>query len=251
LAITVLQRLPLDKGARHAIAVVLRYAVALAGVVLACRTLSVRWSSVQWLAAGMTVGLGFGLQEIFANFVSGLILLFERPIRVGDIITLDDVTGAVTNIHIRATTVRNWDGKELIVPNKELITGRMLNWTLSDSVNRIVITVGVAYKSDTRRVRAVMMAAAREHPEVMDDPAPNATLEGFGDSALQFVLRCYVANLDVRLATIHELHETIHDRLNEAGIEIAFPQRELHIRSAEGLAALSPTDRRERRAEAA
>ena len=134
LEITLLGRMRFDKGGRHAISVLLRYLVALIGVFMACRTLSITWGSVQWLAAGMTVGLGFGLQEIFANFISGLILLFERPIRVGDVITLGDTTGTVTDIRIRATTVMNWDRKELIVPNKELITGRLLNWTLSDPV---------------------------------------------------------------------------------------------------------------------
>ena len=195
--------------------------------------MSITWVSVQWLAAGMTLGLGFGLQEIFPNFVSGLILLFERPIRVGDVITLGDTTGTVTDIRIRATTVTNWDRKEPIVPNKELITGRLLNWTLSDPVNRIVITVGVAYKSDTRKARSILLAVAYEHPNVLRDPTPNVTFEEFGDSTLNFVLRCYLAGMDVRLATIHELHETINDRFNEEEIEIAFPQQGLHIRSVE------------------
>jgi potassium efflux system protein len=231
LEITVLERLPFDTGGRHAISVILRYLVGLTGFVMACRTMSITWSSIQWLAAGMTVGLGFGLQEIFANFVSGLILLFERPIRVGDVITLDDITGKVTNIRIRATTVTNWDRKELIVPNKELITGRLLNWTLSDTTNRIVITVGIAYKSDTRRARELILEIASGHPNVLDDPAPRVTFEAFADSSLNFVLRCYIASMDIRLDTIDELHETIHDRFNQEGIEIAFPQQDLHLRS--------------------
>jgi potassium efflux system protein len=238
--ITVLERLPLDQGGRHAISVILRYVVALTGFVLACRTMSITWSSVQWLAAGMTVGLGFGLQEIFANFVSGLILLFERPIRVGDVITLGEVTGTVTNIRIRATTVTNWDRKELVVPNKELITGRLLNWTLSDTTNRIVITVGLAYKSDTRRARELILKIADEHPNVLEEPAPNVTFEAFGDSTLNFVLRCYVASMDIRLITIDELHEAIHDRFNQEGIEIAFPQQDIHVRSIQQNTTLTP-----------
>ncbi|MBN2291471.1 MAG: mechanosensitive ion channel [Pirellulales bacterium] len=233
LEIALLGRLRFDKGGRHAISVLLRYLVALVGVFMACHTMSITWSSVQWLAAGMTVGLGFGLQEVFANFISGLILLFERPIRVGDVITLGDTTGTVTDIRIRATTVRNWDRKELIVPNKELITGRLLNWTLSDPVNRIVISVGVAYKSDTRKARELMIAIATDHPNVLEDPEPRVTFESFGDSTLNFVLRCYIASMDIRLDTIHELHEAVHDRFNQEGVEIAFPQMDLHIRSVE------------------
>ncbi|MGD9127886.1 MAG: mechanosensitive ion channel, partial [Planctomycetia bacterium] len=233
LEITLLSRIPFDKGGRHAMSILLRYLVALIGVVLACRTLSITWSSIQWLAAGITVGLGFGLQEIFANFISGLILLFERPIRVGDVITLGDTTGTVTDIRIRTTTVTNWDRKELIVPNKELITGRLLNWTLSDPVNRIVITVGVAYKTNTRKVRDLILEIAGEHPNVLEHPSPKVTFESFGDSALIFVLRCYIASMDIRLDTIHELHEIIHDRFNEEEIEIAFPQMDLHVRSVE------------------
>ena len=203
------------------------------GGIMACRTMSITWVSVQWFAIGMTLGLGFGMQEIFANYISGLILLLERPIRVGDVITLGDTTGTVTDIRIRATTVTNWDRKELIVPNKELITGRLLNWTLSDPVNRIVITVGVAYKSDTHKAHDLILAVASENPNVLNDPAPRVTFESFGDSTLNFVLRCYTASMDVRLDTIHELHEAVNDRFNQEGVEIAFPQMDLHVRSVD------------------
>ena len=231
LEITVLNRLPLDRGGRHAVSIILHYTVALTGVFVALRTLNINWASVQWLAAGITVGLGFGLQEIFANFVSGMILLFERPIRVGDVITLGDVSGTVTNIRIRATTVTNWDRKELIVPNKDLITGRLLNWTLSDTTNRIVINVGIAYDSDANRARQVMEQTVVKHPNVLTDPAPAVTFESFGDSTLNFVIRAYLASLDVRLATVHELNVSLHQRLRKEGIEIAFPQRDINIRN--------------------
>lgn len=231
LEITVLNRLPLDRGGRHAVSVILHYSVAMSGLLFALRTLHINWGSIQWLAAAMTVGLGFGLQEIFANFVSGMILLFERPIRVGDIITLDDISGTVTNIRIRATTVTNWDRKELIVPNKDLITGRLLNWTLSDTTNRIVINVGLAYDSDADQVRRILRDTVTRHPNVLEDPAPVVTFESFGDSTLNFVIRAYLSTLDVRLDTIHELHAAIHRRLREAGMEIAFPQRDINIRN--------------------
>jgi potassium efflux system protein len=183
----------------------------------------------------MTVGLGFGLQEIFANLVSGLILLFERPIRVGDIITLGDVTGTVTNMRIRATTVTNWDRKELIVPNKDLITGRLLNWTLSDTTNRIVITVGVAYHSDPDQARELILNVLSNHENVLQDPAPSVIFEEFSDSALNIVGRAFLSSLENRLTTIHELHSKIHRTLRDADIEIAFPQRDIHVRGLEQL----------------
>lgn len=234
LEITILNQLPLDRGGRHAISVLVYYAVALTGVIVACHTVHINWSSVQWLAAGITVGLGFGLQEIFANFVSGIILLFERPIRVGDIITLDDVSGTVTSIRMRATTVTDWDRKELIVPNKALITGRLLNWTLSDTMNRIVIRVGLAYATDPLFARKVLMETVRSHPNILVEPEPTVTFESFGESSLDFVIRAFLASLDVRSETIHELHVELYARLKAAGIEFAYPHREITVRHIEG-----------------
>ena len=223
--------LPLDAGARYALTTLTRYVVVAAGVVAGCGAVGFGWSNIQWLVAALTVGLGFGLQEIFANFISGLILLFERPIRVGDVVTIDDVTGVVSRIQTRATTVTNWDRKDFIVPNKEFITGRLLNWTRSDQVNRIVINVGVAYGSDTEQARRLIEQVLREHPEVLDEPTPIVTFEGFGDSTLDLVVRCYLAKLDNRLQTIHDLHTAIDQVFRKAEIEIAFPQRDIHIRS--------------------
>jgi len=188
---------------------------------------------VQWLVAALGVGIGFGLQEIVANFISGLIILFERPVRVGDIVTIGDTTGVVSKIEIRATTIRNWDKQELLVPNKEFITGRLLNWSLTDQLNRIVVTVGVAYGSDTRKAMAILAEAADENQHVIKDPEPIVTFEGFGDNSLTLVLRCYLDNLDYRLTVTTELHQTINDKLEAAGISIAFPQRDIHLRSAE------------------
>lgn len=231
LEISIPQQLPLDAGARYAITTLTRYVVVAVGVVLAGSTLGFRLAQVTWLLAALTVGLGFGLQEIFANFISGLILLFERPIRVGDVVTIDEITGVVSRIQIRATTVTNWDRKDFIVPNKEFITGRLLNWTRSDQVNRIVINVGIAYGSDTEKARQLIEQVLHKHQEVLDDPMPIVTFEGFGDSTLDLVVRCYLAKLDNRLQTIHDLHTAIDQAFREAGIEIAFPQRDIHIRS--------------------
>jgi len=228
-----LQRLPLDRGTRYAISTMARYVIVVIGIVAAATTIGIGWSKVQWLAAAAALGLGFGLQEIFANLVSGLMIFMERPIRVGDVVTVDQTSGTVTRVRIRATTITDWDRKELIIPNREFITGRVINWTHSDQVNRIVITVGVAYGSDIRRATAIVRQVALDNPVVLDDPAPSVYFEQFADSTLNLVLRAYLPNLDNRLPTIHELHLGINQALNASGIEIAFPQRDLHIRTVD------------------
>ncbi|WP_369613849.1 mechanosensitive ion channel domain-containing protein [Marichromatium sp. PS1] len=224
-----LQSEAVSAGGRYAIKTLASYTITAVAFLLAFSTLGLSWSQVQWLVAALSVGIGFGLQEIVANFISGLIILFERPVRVGDIVTIGDTTGVVTNIQIRATTIRNWDKQELLVPNKEFITGRLLNWSLTDQQNRVTIPVGIAYGSDTRRALEILTQVAEQHEKVLDDPAPLLSFEGFGDNALTLVMRCYLDSLDGRIAIITELHQTIYDRFNEAGIEIAFPQRDVHL----------------------
>lgn len=225
----VLQRLPLDNAARYAVTSLTSYILAVLGVIFIAATLGLTWNSVQWLAAGLSVGLGFGLQEVVANFVCGLILLFEQPIRVGDVVTLDSVTGIVSRIRMRATTVTTWERQEYVIPNKDLITGRVTNWTLTDSVNRVVIRVGLAYGTDTRRACDLLREICRDMEEVLADPGPNITFEEFGDSTLNVAVRFYLANLDNRLSVISELHTVIHERFNAEGIEIAFPQLDVHV----------------------
>lgn len=248
LELVVLQHLPIDQGARYAISTLARYALLTAGIIIAGYILSIG-SSLGWLVAAMGVGLGFGLQEIFANFVSGIILLFERPIRVGDIITLGEKTGIVNRIRMRATTIVDWDRKEYVVPNKDLVTERLLNWTLSDQLNRIVIEVGVAYGTDIERALLVLREVIDAHPETLTDPAPIITFEGFGDSTLNLVVRCYLPSLEKRIFTISELHVNINKRFRDEGIEIAFPQRDLHLRSVPaGWERSSPGDGNDRSA---
>jgi potassium efflux system protein len=231
LEIAVLQKLPLEPSSRFAIATLTSYFIAVIGTVATFQQFGIGWQNVQWLIAAMTVGLGFGLQEIFANFVSGLIILFERPIRVGDVVTAGDVTGAVTKIRVRATTITNWDRKELIIPNKEFVTGRVMNWTLSDQVNRVTINVHVAYDTDAATVLEILQQIAEEHPLIMRDPAPSVSFEEFGASSLTFVLQAFLPTLDVRAKTVTELHSTIQRRFAEANIEMAFPQQDIHVRS--------------------
>jgi potassium efflux system protein len=229
LEITLLQRLPLETGARYALTTLLQYLIAGIGIITAFSTIGFQWSSIQWLVAALGVGLRFGLQEIVANFISGIILLFERPIRVGDIVTLDDTTGVVSRIRIRATTITNYDKQEMLIPNKEFITGRVINWTLSDKINRIIITVGVAYGSDVKQAMKLMIEAADENENVLHEPKPVATFEAFGDSALNLLLRVYLGSMENRLATITALHESINQKFTEAEISIPFPQRDIHI----------------------
>lgn len=147
-------------------------------------------------------------------------------------VTIDNTTGKVSRIRIRATTIVNWDMQELLIPNKEFITGRVINWTLSDRVNRVVVSVGVAYGSDVVRAMALLLEAARENPNVLNEPEPIASFEGFGDNALNLLLRSYLGSLDNRLATITALHQAINDKFRAAGIDIAFPQRDLHLETS-------------------
>lgn len=234
LELTILPRLPLDAGIRYAIHTISRYTITILGLILGFSTLGIGWSSVQWLAAALTFGLAFGLQEIFANFVSGIIMLFERPVRVGDIITVRDTSGTVSRIRMRAVTITTFDRRELIVPNREFITGPILNWTLSDATTRIIIPIGVGYQSDPRHVRDILLACAAGHRDVLKEPAPVATLASFGDNALNFELRCFVPAVDAMLRIRDELSFEVHAALAKAGVPIPYPQRDIHIHAPAG-----------------
>ncbi len=233
--IVLLARLRITAGSRYAISTLTQYFIVGAAIVLAFNLLGGSWSEIQWLVAALGVGIGFGLQEIVANFISGLILLFERPIRIGDIVTVGDTTGTVTKIRIRSTTIRNWDQQELVVPNKEFITGRLLNWTLTDPIARIVIPVGVAYGSDVAEAIRLIHETASEHERVLADPEPLVTFENFGDSALIIMLRCYIGSMDHRLVTQSELNLEINRKLEAAGIVVAFPQQDVHLDTSQPL----------------
>ena len=187
----------------------------------------------------LTFGLAFGLQDIFANFISGLILLVERPIRVGDTVTIGEVRGTVARIQPRATIILDFDNRERLIPNKTVITGEVTNWTLSDSVTRIVIPVGVAYGSSTPRVFENLLRAAQDSTLVMTDPAPSVLFDGFGPGALDFKLRFYIPNRNVFIDALNDVHTRIDDLFRQQGIEIAFPQLDLHLRSAEAAVGIS------------
>ena len=229
LEIIMLQRFSVSSGGRYAATALSRYSIAAIGTLLAFSTIGASWAKVQWLAAALTVGIGFGLQEIVANFISGIIILFERPIRVGDVISIGETDGVVTRIQIRATTIRTWDRQELLVPNKEFITGRLLNWSLSDQTTRLKIPVGVAYGSDVEKAMLLMNEAALEDEGVLKEPRSSIIFEAFGDNTLNLVLRCFVDTQEARMPTTTRLHTAINRKFNDAGITIAFPQRDVHL----------------------
>jgi potassium efflux system protein len=231
LELSLFRQLRASAGERYAYTTIGKYALTLAGTVLALNMVGVGWSNVQWLVAAVGLGLGFGLQEIFANFVSGLIILFERPIRVGDIVTVGNVSGTVTKIRIRATWITSFDRKELVVPNKEFITKQLVNWSLSDAVLRLDIAVGIAYGSDTDKAHRVLLEVAAKNEHVLEDPAPQAFFFAFGESSLNFELRVFSPDVEHRLRIIHDLNMEIDRAFRAEGIEIAFPQRDLHVRT--------------------
>lgn len=235
LEIVLIKTVTLTSGSRYTATTLARYSIAAIGIMLVLNTVGVRWSQIQWLAAALSVGIGFGLQEIVANFISGLIILFERPIRVGDVVTVGDTDGIVTRIQIRATTIRTWDRQELLVPNKEFITGRLLNWSLSDQITRIHVPVGVAYGSDVRKAMQLMREAAEQNALTLSDPPPNTIFSDFGDNTLNLELRCFVGSQDDRLPAQTQLRETINDLFNEHGVVIAFPQRDVHLDTSQPL----------------
>jgi potassium efflux system protein len=225
-----LQRLDFQADANYAIKVVTRYAITAAGVLLASDKLGIAWSDAQWLIAALGVGLGFGLQEIVANFVSGLIVLAERPVRIGDVVTVGEVTGTVSSIRARSTRVIDFDNKEVIIPNKEFITERVVNWTLSDPTTRLLLKVGVAYGTDIARAQQLMLEAVRSNREVQRSPPASVYFLGFGESSLDFEIRAFVGSYDLRLPVRHGIYLAIERALRDNGIEIPFPQRDVHIR---------------------
>ncbi|HES75888.1 MAG TPA: mechanosensitive ion channel, partial [bacterium] len=226
-----------EAGTRYAITTIVRYIIISSGIVILLGGLGVQWSQLQWLVAALGVGLGFGLQEIFANFVSGIIILLERPVRVGDLVTIGTQTGTIRRIHMRATVLEDFDRKEIVVPNKQLITQEVTNWTLSDTTTRVLVDIGVAYGSDTRQVEALLLQAAQSVKRLLAEPVPLVWFMGFGDSALNFRVRAFVGDADIKLGVTSELNYAIEKILRENDISIPFPQRDVHIPGLEELSA--------------
>jgi len=227
----VLPRLSLPRGVPAAISATVGYLVVIAGFVMAFLAAGLEMSQFTFLVGAFGVGIGFGLQNVVNNFVSGLILLYERPIQVGDVLEVGTLRGHVKRIGIRSSTLATFDGAEVIVPNANLIAADVVNWTLSDRVRRVDIPVGAGYGSDPRKVLAILEQVAKAHPEVLPLPAPNPLFVGFGDSSLNFELRFWTPEYDASIRVGSEVRTAIVTAFKEAGIEIPFPQRDLHVRS--------------------
>tara|TARA_R110002167_G_scaffold170791_10_gene368751 strand:- start:952 stop:4344 length:3393 start_codon:yes stop_codon:yes gene_type:complete len=229
LEISFFDKVTLDPGARYAAVTILGYVIMGTSLVLGLGQLGIDWSKLQWIVAALGVGLGFGLQEIVANFVSGLIILFERPVRVGDTVTIGDLSGTVSNIKIRATTITDFDNREVLLPNKSIITENVTNWTLHNPITRLLLKIGIAYGSDTRLAREVLLNVIDNHPDVLKLPAPSVLFMNHGESSLDFELRIFVESPSKRLPVIHEINTLINEALSKNGFEIPFPQRDIHI----------------------
>lgn len=229
LEVLVLSRMNLGQGNAYAATTLLSYLIVGIGAISALSTLGVSWDKLQWLVAALSVGLGFGLQEIFANFVSGLIILFEKPVRIGDVVTIGNLSGTVSRIRIRATTIIDFDRKEIIVPNKTFLTDQLVNWSLSDTVTRVTIRIGVAYGSDLDLVRKLLLQIADENPRVLKEPAPMLVFLSFGASTLDHELRIHVPELIDRNAAVDEINRRIDQVFREHGIEIAYNQMDVHL----------------------
>ena len=234
LEVELFPRWKVQAGIPFAVSTLTRYAIGLFAVVLAVMELDIDLSRLGLLAGALGVGIGFGLQNIFNNFVSGLILLLEQPVNVGDVIQVDNVDGVVKRIGIRSSTVRTLQGAEIILPNAELISRDVINWTLSDRRRRLEIEVGVDYGSEPERVIGLLEAMAREAPEVLDNPEPFAILAAFGESAIEFRLYAWIEHYEDNLQIGSDLRRAILAGLRAAGIGIPFPQRDVHIRSLGG-----------------
>jgi small-conductance mechanosensitive channel len=232
LADRVLTHSRLGEGARQAVAAIARYVTLFVGLLVIFQTVGIDLTALNVIAGAVGLGIGFGLQTIFNNFISGLIILFERPIKIGDRIEVSNVVGDVIEIGARSTTVLTNDNIAIIVPNSKFITENVTNWKYTDEKVRFRIPVSVAYTSDVRLVEKLLMEVARENPDVLDEPEPAVRLLEFGDNGLLFELRPWSTTLVHRQGKLKsQLNFAIHDKFKEHNIEFPFPQRDLHIRS--------------------
>ena len=242
LEVSVLTRIKLEPGSSFAIMTISKYLIAFAGTFTVISLLGAQWAQLQWLVAALGVGLGFGLQEVVANFVSGILILFERPIRVGDTVTVGNQTGTVSRIRIRSTAITDGDRKEHIIPNKMFINEQVTNWTLRDSITRLVVKVAVAHGSDVAAVQQVLLDVAKSNPRVLGEPPPTIFFMGFGDNRLDFEIRVFTRNLLDRMPLTHELHSAIDREFKRHGIEVPSPLRDLEqlAKAQSGMKRLEP-----------
>jgi small-conductance mechanosensitive channel len=225
----VLVHTALDPGARQAVGSITRYVVLFVGLLIILQTVGINLTTLNVLAGAVGIGVGFGLQNVASNFISGLIILFERPIKVGDRIEVGDVEGDVVEIGARSTTVVTPNSIAIIVPNSNFITEPVINWKYADSKVRFEIPIGVAYDADVQLVKRLLLEVAAENPDVLKDPAPDVCFREFGDSSLNFLLRVWNrAHVHRKLNLYSDLNFAIHDKFKQHGVEIPFPQRVIH-----------------------
>jgi len=226
-----LARTSMGAGARHAAGTIARYLLLLIGLLVILQSAGIDLTTFNVLAGAIGIGVGFGLQNVVSNFFAGLIIMFERPIKIGDRIEVDQVEGDVIEIGARATTVLTNDNIAILVPNSKFITENVVNWQYNDNNVRFRIPVSVAYGSDAGKVEKLLMEVAKENGDVLEDPPPGVRLLEFGDNGLHFELRAWSASLVHRKGRLTSaLNRAIYEKFNEAGIEFPFPQRDLHVR---------------------
>ncbi|MCJ7452329.1 MAG: mechanosensitive ion channel, partial [Steroidobacteraceae bacterium] len=227
----VLPRMELPRGVGNSVSTLTYYGILVAGIMISLAAAGFHVSELAFVVGALGVGIGFGLQNVVNNFVSGLILMFERPIQPGDVIDVSGISGKVLNIGMRATTLTTFEGADVVVPNGTLLSEKLINWTLSNTTRRLEVSVGVAYGTDPHRVLALLEEVARSTPAVLRDPPPMAVFVGFGASSLDFLVRAWVSDYFESVVTKSTLTVRVNDALKEAGIEIPFPQHDLHVRS--------------------
>ena len=225
--VSVIQALSRDD---ETIVTLVNYTVIAFGIIVAAATLGFSGTQLTDVFGALGVGIGFGLQTIVANFLSGLILIFERPIKVGDRIQTVDHFGIITDIGIRASTIRTFDGAEVVVPNSDLVSKEVINWTRSDQIRRVEVVVRVAHGTDPKKVLEMLRELAEAHPAVLANPEPSAWMIGFGESSLDFKLFAWARVQDF-LSVSSELHVAVTETLKQANIQIPVPRRDLHVRS--------------------
>lgn len=223
----------MQQGVRISMARLVHYAVVLVGFLVTLSVLGFDFTNIAIIGGALGVGIGFGMQTIVNNFVCGLIMLFERPVKVGDSVEFGTQQGRVKQVGLRATVVETYDNAEIVVPNADLITNQVTNWTLAERRRRLKLPVGVAYGSDVALVMQTLMECAEDHVMVMSNPKPAVIFFGFGDSALDFELRVWIADFDSRRLVQSEINQDIDQRFRDLGIEIPFPQQDLHLRSVD------------------
>jgi potassium efflux system protein len=231
----VLPRTRLEIGARASLVNIIIYSLWILAIYTGLNILGINLSSLAFMAGALGIGIGFGLQNIVNNFVSGIILLFDPSIQVGDMVQVGEDWGTISRINIRTTVVQSFDNASLIIPNSQMLSDKVTNWSYKDPKVRRQVDVGVAYGSDVQLVRKVLLQIARQLPEVLQDPAPRVDFMDFGDSALKFRIRFWISSPDYWLSAPTEFRFRIDEQFKKHGIEIAFPQQDIHIRSATGL----------------